>query len=209
MEVGRHNNFHTDCAASHCTISKDCRLIKLVDIATLEDTTLLGSFQAVGDCNQQFVLRYSWASPNTNFILKLDQYSEYNGKADLYFIPHKLGFDSTKLTAALSCFHSADVTSDTEIVVRVIQRADAVNKFCKIDVLSEVGSIRFNSTIDCVTVHVLLFDINGRALRSMERVVPSGTSEIDLGMSSLPTGCYWYVVRGDGWTKSGKVMKLP
>src|SRR5205823_2189383 len=56
---------------------------------------------------------------------------------------------------------------------------------------------------------VQLYDLTGRLVCSIQHDVPAGTSEIDLDASSLPAGCYWYVVRGNGWSKSGKVMKLP
>jgi hypothetical protein len=53
------------------------------------------------------------------------------------------------------------------------------------------------------------YDLTGRLVRQIERDVHAGMSEIGLNASSLVPGCYWYTVRGDGWTKSGKVMKLP
>jgi hypothetical protein len=59
------------------------------------------------------------------------------------------------------------------------------------------------------SIGIELYDLTGCLVRQIERDVPAGTSEIDLGMSRLPAGCYWYVVRAGDFSKSGKVMKLP
>jgi hypothetical protein len=71
-------------------------------------------------------------------------------------------------------------------------------------VSSDRLQFQYNSIISCQ-----LYDLTGRLVQQIERDAPAGTSEIDLNASSLVPGCYWYVLRGDGWTKSGKVMKLP
>jgi hypothetical protein len=55
----------------------------------------------------------------------------------------------------------------------------------------------------------MLSDLLGHCVLSQNVPCTAGTSEIDLGMSSLPAGCYWYVVRAGDWRESGKVMKLP
>jgi hypothetical protein len=72
-----------------------------------------------------------------------------------------------------------------------------------------VNNVCFTSRADWQKSTLFVYDLTGRLVRSIQRDVPTGASEIDLGASSLPAGCYWYVVRGNGWSKSGKVMKLP
>ena len=66
-----------------------------------------------------------------------------------------------------------------------------------------------SSMSDALLFDVLLYDLLGHCVMNRSISCPAGTSEIDLGMSGLPAGCYWYTLRGDGWSKSGKVMKLP
>lgn len=64
------------------------------------------------------------------------------------------------------------------------------------------------SLVQSEDLHISLFDITGRLVRSVESVCPAGPNEISLDASSLPAGCYWYVLRGGEWMRSGKVMKL-
>ena len=81
----------------------------------------------------------------------------------------------------------------------------------------QVEIVRINGSVVLLSLqniseqklYVYTYDLTGRLVRQIERDVPTGTSEIDLGASNLPEGCYWYIVRGNGWSKSGKVMKLP
>ncbi len=57
-------------------------------------------------------------------------------------------------------------------------------------------------------VKLQLFDITGQTLREIDRECIPGTNEIELDTRDLPLGCYWYVVHGGEWERSGKVMKL-
>ncbi len=57
-------------------------------------------------------------------------------------------------------------------------------------------------------VKLQLFDITGRRLRETERECNSGTNEIEIDTRDLPPGCYWYLLHGGEWERSGKLVKL-
>ena len=57
-------------------------------------------------------------------------------------------------------------------------------------------------------VKLRLFDITGCTIRETERECTIGLNEIELDTRDLPPGCYWYVVHGGEWERSGKLVKL-
>ncbi len=57
-------------------------------------------------------------------------------------------------------------------------------------------------------VKLQLFDITGRTLREADRECTVGTNEIELDTRDLPPGCYWYLLHGGEWERSGKVVKI-
>ena len=57
-------------------------------------------------------------------------------------------------------------------------------------------------------VKLQLFDITGRTLREAAQECTLGTNEIELDTRDLPPGCYWYLLHGGEWERSGKVVKI-
>ena len=57
-------------------------------------------------------------------------------------------------------------------------------------------------------VKLQLFDITGRTIRETERECATDQNEIELDTRDVPPGCYWYVVHGGEWERSGKLVKI-
>jgi hypothetical protein len=192
--------------SSGCTISIDS---SLADTVSLGDTTILArlrtSYYCRGVCPfRSLGLR---ARPPSDAWIKNN---------DVYYAPSHEGFDTIVVEGILDCtaLHSCEyeMASCSFILLPFVkERLSVANGILRQFSISENGTkiVLFASLVGQTDIHLKIYDLTGRLIRSIHRDVPSGTSEIDLGMSSLPAGCYWYVVRGDGWTKSGKVMKLP
>jgi hypothetical protein len=100
-------------------------------------------------------------------------------------------------TTPLSIFASSvhPILTRDDVAINVSQRRDAFH-----------FSIGLPSAQN---VEIELHSITGVTLQRLHREAPGGTSEIEFNTNDFAPGCYWYTARGDGWTKSGKVMKLP
>jgi hypothetical protein len=57
-------------------------------------------------------------------------------------------------------------------------------------------------------VRLLIYDLTGRIVRTLERECPEGPNELSIDGSSLPPGPYYYVARAGEWMRSGKLIKL-
>ncbi len=57
-------------------------------------------------------------------------------------------------------------------------------------------------------VKLQLFDFGGRAIRMTERKGAVGTNEIEVDTRDVLPGCYWYIVQGGEWQRSGALVKV-
>jgi hypothetical protein len=76
--------------------------------------------------------------------------------------------------------------------------------------ISQLGDpFKFYISSDRPTiVSIVIFNLTGRIVRTVERECTEGPNELTIDGSSLPPGPYWYVARAGEWMRSGKLIKL-